>query len=114
MEKNPNYSVEDLYKNIATGNFPQWDLYVQILTPKEARDYKYNIFDVTKIIYEEDYPLIPVGTMILNELPNNFFNDIEQAAFCPGSIVKGVALSPDKMLNARCFIFRCSTKTNRA
>ena len=103
--ENPDYSTQDLYKAIETGNYPMWDLYVQILTPEQARNYKYNIFEVTKIIYEEDYPLIKVGTMVLNKNPENFFNDIEQAAFCPGNIVRGVALSPDKMLNARAVMY---------
>ncbi|MFA6860562.1 MAG: catalase [Clostridia bacterium] len=98
---NPNYSTQDLYDSISKGNFPSWDLFVQILTPEQAANYKYNIFEVTKIIYEEDYPLIPVGRMTLNKLPENFFNEVEQATFCPGNFVSGIGPSPDKMLNAR-------------
>ena len=98
---NPNYSTEDLYNSITKGNFPSWDLCVQILTPEQAKNYRYNIFDVTKIIYEEDYPLIKIGTIVLNRLPKNFFNEVEQAAFCPGNFVNGIGPSPDKMLNAR-------------
>ncbi|MCK9575201.1 MAG: catalase [Clostridia bacterium] len=98
---NPNYSVQDLYDSIKQGKYPAWTLFVQILTTEQAMNYKFNVFDVTKIIYEEDYPLIPVGRLVLNRLPKNFFNEVEQAAFCPGTIVPGVNLSPDKMLNAR-------------
>lgn len=102
---NPNYSTQDLYENIAKGNYPSWDLCVQILTPEQAENYRYDIFDVSKIIYEEDYPLIKVGRMTLNKLPTNFFNEVEQAAFCPGNFVHGVGPSPDKMLNARSIFY---------
>lgn len=102
---NPNYAVQDLYENIAKGNYPSWDLYVQMLTPEEAQNYRYDIFDVTKIIYPEDFPLIKVGRMTLNLLPENFFNEVEQASFCPGNIVRGINLSPDKMLNMRAVFY---------
>lgn len=102
---NPDFSVQDLYDNITNGNFPKWKVYVQILTPKQAKEYKYNIFDVTKIIYEEDYPLIELGEFTLNKLPTSFFNQIEQAAFCPGNFVPGIGPSPDKMLNARAITY---------
>lgn len=103
--ENSNYSTEDLYENISKGNYPSWDLCVQILTPEQAERYRYNIFDVTKIIYEEDYPLIKIGTVTLNRLPVNFFNEVEQAAFCPGNFVHGIGPSPDKMLNARAIAY---------
>lgn len=99
--ENPDYATQDLYDSIRKGNFPSWDLCVQILTPEQAKNYRFNIFDVTKIIYEEDYPLIKIGTFTLNRLPANFFTEIEQAAFCPGNFVRGIGPSPDKMLNAR-------------
>ena len=99
--KNPDYATDDLYDNIKKGNYPSWDLCVQILTPEQAKSYRYNIFDVTKIIYEEDYPLIKIGTFTLNRLPEDFFNEVEQSAFCPGNFVNGIGASPDKMLNAR-------------
>lgn len=103
--ENPNAFTEDLYNNIIQGNYPSWDVCVQILTPAQAKAYKYNIFDVTKIIYEEDYPLIKIGKITLNQLPKNTFNDIEQAAFCPGNFVTGVSSGPDKMLNARTIMY---------
>lgn len=103
--QNPNAFTQDLYDSISSGNYPSWDVCVQILTPQQAKDYRYNIFDVTKIIYEEDYPLIKIGRITLNRIPNNFFNEVEQAAFCPGNIVTGIGLSPDKMLNARAVMY---------
>ncbi|KAI4453068.1 catalase [Holotrichia oblita] len=103
--ENPAYSTKDLYDSIDRGDYPSWDLYVQILTQKEADEYKYSLFDVTKIVFEEDYPLIPVGRLTLNRKPENFFNEVEQAAFCPGNLVYGIGLSPDKMLNARAIMY---------
>ena len=102
---NPDNSVNDLYANIQNGNFPKWDLFVQIIPKEEAKTYRYDIFDVTKRVYEKDYPLIPVGTMTLNELPENFFSDVEQVAFSPGNFVYGIGPSPDKMLNGRLFAY---------
>ena len=88
------------------------DMYVQILTPDEAKAYRYDIFEVTKEIYEEDYPLIKVGRFVLNRLPSDFFTEIEQAAFCPGNLVNGIGPSPDKMLNAR-MVFYADTQRYR-
>lgn len=99
--ENPNYATQDLYDNIRKGNYPSWDVCVQILTPEQAKNYRYNIFEVTKIILEKDYPLIKIGTFTLNRLPTDFFTEVEQAAFCPGNFVYGIGPSPDKMLNAR-------------
>lgn len=102
---NPDYSTEDLYNAIMRKEYPSWTLYVQLLTPEDAKKYRYDIFDVTKVIYEKDYPLIEVGVMELNRLPQSFFAEVEQAAFCPGNIVGGIGLSPDKMLNARAVLY---------
>ena len=103
--KNPDYAVEDLYSAIARKEFPSWTLFVQIMTKQEAENYKYDIFDVTKVVYEKDFPLIEVGVMELNRAPKSFFTEVEQAAFCPGNIVNGIDLSPDKMLNARAVLY---------
>ncbi len=97
----PDHSVRDLYENIDNGNYPSWGLFVQIMTPEQAKKYRFDIFDVTKIWYEEDFPLIPVGFLVLSKVPDNFFAEIEQAAFSPGNFVPGIGPSPDKMLNAR-------------
>ncbi len=110
--ENPDYAVQDLYDHIKAGDFPAWDMYVQILTPEQAKEYRYDIFEVTKEIYEEDYPLIKVGRFVLNRIPTDFFTEIEQAAFCPGNMVNGIGPSPDKMLNAR-MVFYSDTQRYR-
>ena len=71
----------------------------------EAEDYRWNPFDLTKTWSQKDYPLIPVGHFTLNDNPQNFFAQIEQAAFAPSNLVPGIGLSPDKMLLARAFAY---------
>ena len=95
----------DLFVNIEDGNFPSWDLSVQVIPFEEGFTYKTNIFDVTKTVSKKDYPLIKVGTMTLNKNPDNFFAQIEQAAFDPSALVPGIGLSPDKMLLGRVFSY---------
>jgi len=95
----------DLFQSIAGGEFPKWDLYVQIMPYDEAGDYRFNPFDLTKTISKKDYPRIKVGTLTLNRNPENFFAQIEQAAFSPGNQVPGTGLSPDKMLMGRIFAY---------
>jgi len=97
----PDHATRDLCQSIARGDYPAWTLYVQIMTPDEAKDYRFDIFDITKVWPHGDFPLIPVGRMVLNRNPKNYFVDVEQAAFCPGNLVPGIAASPDKMLQAR-------------
>ncbi len=103
--KDPDYSTRDLYNAIEKGNYPSWRLYAQMMTKEQAETYRFNPFDVTKVWYQADFPYIPVGKMTLNEIPLNFFNQVEQAAFSPGNFVPGVGPSPDKMLNARVFAY---------
>ncbi|BCT77271.1 catalase [Sinomonas cyclohexanicum] len=103
--ENADYYIQDLYENIAEGNFPSWDLYVQVMPYEEAKTYRYNPFDLTKTWSKKDYPLIKVGTMELNRNPENYFAQIEQAAFAPSNFVPGIAGSPDKMLQARIFSY---------
>src|SRR5690606_33206244 len=95
----------DLFGAIARGEHPSWDLSVQIMPHAEAATYRFNPFDLTKIWPHRDYPLIPVGKMTLNRNPENFFAQIEQAAFSPGNTVPGIGLSPDKMLLGRSFAY---------
>ena len=94
-------SQRDLYEAIEQGDFPQWRFCVQIMPEKEAETYKWNPFDLTKVWSHKDYPLIDVGIMELNRNPENYFAEIEQAAFEPSNIVPGISFSPDKMLQAR-------------
>ncbi|MGA7438654.1 MAG: catalase [Luteibacter sp.] len=95
----------DLFNAIEGGDFPRWTLYVQIMPEADAGKTPYNPFDLTKVWPHADYPLIEVGVMELNRNPENFFQDIEQAAFSPAVIVPGISFSPDKMLQGRLFSY---------
>jgi catalase len=95
----------DLFEAIERGEYPTWTLKVQVMRYEDAKDYRFNPFDLTKVWPHADYPLIDVGLMTLNRNPENFFAQIEQAAFSPGNTVPGVGLSPDKMLLARSFAY---------
>jgi len=103
--EDPDYHVKDLYNAIERGDYPTWTMYLQIMDPKEAETYRWNIFDITKIWPHKDYPLHPVGKLTLNKNPDNFFQDIEQAAFSPSTLVPGIAPSADIMLHARMFSY---------
>ena len=95
----------DLFYSIEKGDFPRWTLYVQIMTEAEAPTYRLNPFDLTKVWPKADYPLIEVGVMELNRNPENFFAEVEQAAFSPANIVPGIGFSPDKVLQGRLFSY---------
>ncbi|KQW08350.1 catalase [Leifsonia sp. Root4] len=99
------YYRRDLYEAIEAGNFPSWDLHVQVMPYDDAKHYRFNPFDLTKVWPHADYPLIKVGTHTLNRNPQNFFAEIEQAAFSPANTVPGIDISPDKMLMARVFSY---------
>ena len=95
----------DLFDAIAKGDFPRWTLYFQIMTEEEAAFYKENPFDITKVWSHKEYPLIEVGVLELNRNPENYFADVEQAAFNPTHLVPGIGLSPDKLLQGRLFSY---------
>jgi len=103
--KDPDHATRDLCQAIAKGEYPSWTVYVQIMTPEQAQEYRFDPFDITKVWFHGDFPLIPVGRIVLNRNPENYFADVEQAAFCPGNLVPGIAISPDKMLQARVFSY---------
>ncbi|WP_110928680.1 catalase KatA [Bacillus massiliglaciei] len=103
--ENPDYHTEDLFNAIENGDFPSWTLYVQIMPLEDANTYRFDPFDVTKVWSQKDYPLIEVGRMELNRNPENYFAEVEQATFSPGSFVPGVEASPDKMLQGRLFAY---------
>ncbi|MBU0464127.1 MAG: catalase, partial [Proteobacteria bacterium] len=88
----------DLYESIEKGDFPKWTMFIQVMPEKEAANCPYNPFDLTKVWYHKDYPLIEVGELELNKNPENYFAQVEQSAFNPASIVPGIGFSPDKML----------------
>lgn len=96
---------EDLYGAIERGEYPKWTVFVQIMPEREAEQTPYNPFDLTKVWPHGDYPLIEVGVFELNRNPDNYFSEIEQAAFSPSNIVPGIGFSPDKMLQARIFSY---------
>ncbi len=95
----------DLYESIERGEFPQWKMFIQVMTDEQAKKLPYNPFDLTKVWYRKDYPLIEVGYFELNKNPENYFADVEQAAFNPANIVPGIGFSPDKMLQGRLFSY---------
>lgn len=95
----------DLYEAIEKGDNPKWKLFVQIMTEDEADKMPYNPFDLTKVWYKGEFPLIEVGEMELNRNPENYFQDVEQAAFNPASVVPGISFSPDRMLQGRLFSY---------
>jgi len=95
----------DLFDAIEKGDFPKWNLKVQIMPEEDAKTYRFNPFDLTKVWPHEDYPLIDVGVMELNRNPENYFADVEQAAFNPANVVPGIGFSPDKMLQGRLFSY---------
>lgn len=98
-------SQRDLFESIQRGDYPRWNLQIQIMPEKEASTVPYNPFDLTKVWPHKDYPLIDVGYFELNRNPDNYFSDVEQAAFSPANIVPGIGFSPDKMLQGRLFSY---------
>src|SRR5690606_28640435 len=86
-------------------DFPRWTLFIQVMPEKEAGSYRLNPFDLTKVWPHGDYPLIEVGVLELNRNPDNFFAEVEQAAFTPANVVPGIGFSPDRMLQARLFSY---------
>jgi len=95
----------DLYEAIARGDFPKWQMRVQVMPEREAEKTPYNPFDLTKVWPHGDYPLIDVGVLELNRNPENYFAEVEQAAFSPANLVPGIGPSPDKMLQFRIFSY---------
>jgi len=101
----PDCATRDLYDAIARGDYPCWRLEVQIMTPEQAKGYRFDPFDITKVWPHGDFPPTDVGRLVLNRNPENYFAEVEQAAFSPGNFVPGIAASPDKMLQGRLFSY---------
>lgn len=106
----PDYSIHDLYNAIADGKCPSWSVFIQVMTFEEAEKFRWNPFDLTKVWPHSQFPLIPVGKLVLDKNPKNYFNDVEQIAFSPANMVPGIEPSPDKMLQGRLFSY---TDTHR-
>ncbi len=97
----PDHATRDLFEAIENKEFPRWRMHVQIMPEEAAADYYVNPFDLTKVWRHSDYPLIEVGVMELNRNPQNYFAEVEQAAFAPSNVVSGIGFSPDKVLQGR-------------
>lgn len=95
----------DLLNSIDNGEFPKWNMKVQVMTEEQAKQCPFNPFDLTKVWPHGDYPLHDVGVLELNRNPENYFADVEQAAFNPANIVPGIGFSPDRMLQGRLFSY---------
>jgi len=95
----------DLYDSIEKGDFPRWTMFIQVMPEQDAARCPYHPFDLTKVWRHRDYPLIEVGVLELNRNPENYFADVEQAAFNPANIVPGIGFSPDRMLQGRLFSY---------
>ncbi|MFJ2995556.1 catalase [Pandoraea sp. NPDC087047] len=95
----------DLFDAIEAGNFPRWRMQVQVMPEADAATYRFNPFDITKVWPHADYPLIDVGVLELNRNPENYFAEVEQAAFNPGNVVPGISFSPDRLLQGRLFSY---------
>jgi catalase len=103
--KDPQYHQKDLYAALERGEYPSWTVKVQVMPEAEAQHYRFNPFDLTKVWPYRDYPLIEVGKLTLTRAPDNYFAEVEQAAFDPSNFVPGIGPSPDRMLQARLFAY---------
>ncbi len=103
--KNFNHATQDLYESIEKGDYPEWELYVQIMEDGEHPELDYDPLDATKLWYKEDYPWHKVGKMVLNRNPDNFHAEVEQAAFGTGVLVDGLDFSDDKLLQGRTYSY---------
>ena len=102
---NPNIAGQDLYDTIAGGTPVQYDLYVQLMDPKDEKSLSYDPLDSTKLWNEERYPFLPVGRLTLNRNPDNYMEQIEKVGFSPSNLLEGAELSDDKVLQSRSNIY---------
>ncbi|MCL2563192.1 MAG: catalase [Oscillospiraceae bacterium] len=105
IAKDRESAQHDLFYAIERGDFPRWTVNIQVMTEKQAKKHKDNPFDITKVWSQKEFPLIEVGVLELNRNPENYFADVEQAAFNPANIIPGIGLSPDKLLQGRLFSY---------
>ena len=102
---NPDYHIEDLFNAIEAGDFPSWTLHVQVIPFEEGLKRPNELFDVTKVMSQKEFPLQEVGIMTLNRNPKNYFAEVEQVTLSPGNLVPGIEASPDKLLQGRLFAY---------
>ncbi|MEA2278397.1 MAG: catalase [Solirubrobacteraceae bacterium] len=105
VAEEPDFHLRDLFDAIKAGDAPEWHVEMQIMPFEEAADYRFNPFDLTKVWPHGDYPPITVGRLVLDRNPENYFAEVEQAAFEPANMVPGIGPSPDKMLLGRLFSY---------
>jgi catalase len=103
--EDPDHAQRDLVESIERGEFPSWNVKLQIMPERDAENCAVNPFDLTKVWSHADYPLIDIGVLELNRNVENYFAETEQAAFSPSNMVPGLGASPDKMLQARLFAY---------
>ena len=103
--KDPDYATRDLFEAIERGDFPSWRLEMQIMPLAEAESYRWDVLDITKVWPHADYPPVTIGRLVLDRNPQNYFAEVEQAAFAPSTLVPGIEPSNDKMLQARLFSY---------
>ena len=103
--QDPDHHQRDLMRAIERGEFPSWTLKMQIMPVTDAANYRFNPFDLTKVWPSKDYPLIPIGKLVLNRNPENYFAEVEQAAFNPAHFVPGIGPSLDRVLQGRLFSY---------
>ena len=99
--KDADFAQRDLVEAIDKKDFPRWEMKIQIMTDEQAKTFPFNPFDLTKVWAHKNFPLIDVGILELNQVPKNYFADVEQSAFAPAHVVDGISYSPDKMLQGR-------------
>ncbi|KAF8841477.1 catalase-domain-containing protein [Paxillus ammoniavirescens] len=103
--ENPDYGIQSLFETIEARKYPSWTVYVQTMTPEQAESFRYNVLDLTKVWPHKDYPMRPVGKLVLDENVQNYFAEIEQAAFSPSHTVPYFEPSADPVLQSRLFSY---------
>jgi catalase len=103
--RDPDHATRDLFEHLAAGGVAAWRAFVQVMPLEDADTYRYDPFDVTRVWRYQDYPLIPIGRLVLDRNPQNFYAEVEQAAFSPSNFVPGIEPSPDKLLQGRLFSY---------
>ncbi|KAJ7621136.1 catalase [Roridomyces roridus] len=103
--ENPDYGIQSLFEAIESGHFPTWNVFVQTMTPAQAEQFRYNVLDLTKVWPHKEFPLRPIGKLVLDENPQNYFAEIEQAAFSPSHLVPYIEPSADPVLQSRLFSY---------
>ncbi|WAC95958.1 catalase [Streptomyces sp. NA13] len=105
MGRDPDFNRRDLWDTIEAGQYPEWELGVQLVPEEDEHTFDFDLLDATKIIPEEQVPVRPIGRMVLDRNPDNFFAETEQIAFCTANVVPGIDFTNDPLLQARNFSY---------